>query len=393
MKAKNVSYRLALAITASILAPGGARAFDLSLGTNLPPVDFHGFVSQGFLASDDYNYLGDTTHGSFQFTEAGVNAAFNPFPRTRISVQGFTYDVGPNVGKYDLVLDYAQAEYTFSDYLGIRAGRICRPQGIYNDIQDVDLARTSILLPQGIYDARWRDFYVGLDGVDFFGAIPLGDAGNLSYDVYVGAVQPTLDGGIANLLQSVLPSFVHLDSIDPSLMSGLQLWYNTPVNGLRFGVAGSYVSHVAQNFTASTPFGTFNSTTKIDIPDVEGSAEYLWKSWTFQAEYNTYIQNYDNAPSMRTDAWYASAAYRFNKRVQAGAYYSEYYSDTSQRGNPLDFQKDTALSLRFDLKDWWIFKVEGHYIHGTGELENNAQPINRDDRGWFMFGVKTTFSF
>ena len=33
------------------------------------------------------------------------------------------------------------------DYLGLRGGRIRRPQGIYNTVVDVDLARTSILLP------------------------------------------------------------------------------------------------------------------------------------------------------------------------------------------------------------------------------------------------------
>jgi hypothetical protein len=70
------------------------EAADLNLfGTNGPPVDFHGFVSQGFLYSSSYNYLGDTTRGSFLHTEAGLNASFNPFPRTRIAAQAFTYDV------------------------------------------------------------------------------------------------------------------------------------------------------------------------------------------------------------------------------------------------------------------------------------------------------------
>jgi hypothetical protein len=52
-----------------------------------------------------------------------------------------------------------------------------------------------------------------------------------------------------------------------------------------------------------------------------------------------------------------------------------------------------ALSFRFDPTDWWIFKVEGHYIRGTGLLDDNNQPTPQDDRGWFMLAVKTTFSF
>ena len=62
------------------------------LGTNMPPLDFHGFASQGFLATSKYNYLDtDTKKGSFRYTEAGLNVSMNPFPRTRITAQGFLY--------------------------------------------------------------------------------------------------------------------------------------------------------------------------------------------------------------------------------------------------------------------------------------------------------------
>jgi len=48
------------------------------------------------------------------------------------------------------------------------------------------------------------------------------------------------------------------------------------------------------------------------------------------------------------DAWYANVAYRFNKWFEAGTYYTEYYSNVQQRDNSLDYQKDLALSFRFD---------------------------------------------
>jgi hypothetical protein len=69
--------KLTLSITASILSIGAAQAYEIPLtyfNTNLPPIDVHGFASQGFLDSSKYNYLGDTTRGSFRFTEAGLNA-------------------------------------------------------------------------------------------------------------------------------------------------------------------------------------------------------------------------------------------------------------------------------------------------------------------------------
>ena len=114
---------------------------DLHIG-NLPPIAFHGFASQGFLYSSDYNYLGDTSDGSLKYGELGLNAMWSPCDRTRIAIQGFAFDVG-DVGRYYPILDYASIEYTFDDTIGIRVGRIRRPGGIYNSIQDVDLARTS----------------------------------------------------------------------------------------------------------------------------------------------------------------------------------------------------------------------------------------------------------
>ena len=234
----------------------------------------------------------------------GLNASFNPLPRTRIAAQGFTYDVG-QAGEYDVVLDYAQAEYTFNDYIGVRAGRIRRPEGIYNDIQDVDLARTWILLPQGMYDARWRDFYVNIDGGEIFGSIPLKKAGSLSYELYYGLQNPKLDGGLS-LQKANLPPFSPLVSINSPQLGGGQLWWNTPLDGLRAGVA--------LNYNRDLTFTTANGRQSVGSPFTQHySLEYLWKSWTFQAEYLRFKINYENTggglpPSTKLiepDSWYA----------------------------------------------------------------------------------------
>lgn len=381
---------------------GAAQAYEIPLtyfNTNLPPIDVHGFASQGFLDSSKYNYLGDTTRGSFRFTEAGLNASINPFDRTRITAQAFTYDVG-RAGQYDVVLDYASLEYTFNDYIGVRAGRVRRPQGLYNDIQDVDLARTYVLLPQGIYDPRWRDFYVGLDGGEFFGTIPLQKAGSVGYDIYAGMINPSVDGGLALAIRDGLPSIATLNSLDSDPTIGGQFWYNTPINGLRFGASEFFVYPFNYESTVSIPFGpTFNPDNRQDIIVQQYSAEYAWQDWTFQAEYFNQART-PRTPgpgnlAFTTDSWYVGAAYRFNKWVEAGTYYNEYYSDVNNRGNSQKFQKDLALSLRFDLRDWWIVKVEGHYIHGTGLLsDSTSNPIaSQNDGAWFMLAVKTTVSF
>ncbi|MEM9161227.1 MAG: hypothetical protein AAGB46_19450 [Verrucomicrobiota bacterium] len=53
--------------------------------------------------------------------------------------------------------------------------------GLFNDIQDIDIARPSVLLPIEIYDPRYRDFSASLDGVSLYGSI-----GSLHYSLYYG---------------------------------------------------------------------------------------------------------------------------------------------------------------------------------------------------------------
>jgi hypothetical protein len=383
----------------------GAKAVDFNLlGTNMPTLDFHGFLSQGFLATTKYNYLGnDTKDGSFKFTEAGLNVSMNPFPRTRISAQGFLYDVG-EAGKYQPFLDYASIEYTFNDYIGLRGGRIRRPQGIYNDIQDVDLARTYVLLPQGIYDSRYRDFSASVDGGEVFGDIPLGNAGALSYETYAGYVSIGVDSGVAEEINNALPGG-KVTSFNPFLGAGSQLWWNTPVDGLRFGASFTHGFDFDYNFTVPTgyppPYPSSASLRAVSqLILQEYSAEYLWNRWTFQAEFY-HVQESQGTTSpagtinsfFSAYAWYGATAYRFNKWLEVGGYYTEYHANEQITMASDGSQKDAALSFRFDPLPWWLFKIEGHYIRGTALLDDNADNPVRSDRGWFMLLLKTTVSF
>jgi hypothetical protein len=279
-------------LAAAALVTGAANAYDLNLGKD-QTISFHGFLSQGCLVSDDYNYLGRTADGgSFQFTEIGLNASYSPFERTRIAVQGFAFDVG-DIGDLEPFLDYASLEYTFSDCIGLRGGRVRRPGGLYNHIQDVDLARTSVLLPQGMYDARWRDFSTSVDGGVAFGNLQMDKAGSLSYEAFAGMMNVSMDGGVASLLKQSLPPGANLDDIPQSPIAGAQLWWNTPISGLRAGAMLGQVFNFGYEVTAVSPFvGVINLDTEGDIFVQQYSLEYLWKAWTFQAEYYTY--NYRN---------------------------------------------------------------------------------------------------
>ena len=379
---------------------------DLKLG-RLPPISFHGFASQGLIASTDYNYLGKTAHGlgSAEFNEFGLNASMSPFPRTRIAAQAFTFDLG-SVGNYDVVLDYGLVEYTFCDELGVRGGRVRRPQGIYNHIQDVDLARTSILLPQGVYDARNRDYAASVDGGSAYGNIALGKLGSLSYEAYGGMVNLSEEGGLARRFQDIQNNTAgnYYKQVNGFPLMGAQLWYTTPLPGLRAGAGLSEAFGFSYDYW--TP-ARKDVTYEADVPTQLYSLEYQLKSWTFQAEYRTQNSSSHNINSSgifsrtrnRNAAWYLGAAYRFNKWLEAGSYYTEFYANASNadgKGTAVPsnaFQKDGAISLRFDPKPWWTLKLELHALTGTALLYDLPNNRVRNDDVWYMLAAKTTFSF
>lgn len=382
---------------------------DLRLG-RLPPITFHGFASQGLLTSTDYNYLGKTAHGlgSAEFNEFGLNASISPLPRTRIAAQAFMFDIG-NVGNYSPTLDYALVDYNVCDEFGVRGGRIRKPQGIYNHIQDIDVARTSVLLPQGMYDARYRDFSGTIDGGSLYGNVALGKAGSLSYEAFCGMVNLSEEGGVARLLQDNLnrAPISSYGQVNGFPQAGVQLWWMTPLQGLRAGVSLKQAYDFSYDYRVNPPFGPGGIRTEMNVPSEQYSLEYQYKSWTFQAEYgnqnslahNIVGGNVVSHNRTRSDTWYVGAAYRFNKWFEVGSYYTEFYSNVDHRSGsgmavPSDaYQKDATLSLRFDPKPWWTIKLEGHAINGTGLLYNNHNNPVRNDDTWFMLAAKTTFSF
>ena len=73
-------------------------------------------------------------------------------------------------------------------WLGLRAGRIKLPFGLYNEYSDIDSARLSILLPQSLYPTRSRDFLLAQTGFSLYGSRRPGDLGALDYQLAFGTI-------------------------------------------------------------------------------------------------------------------------------------------------------------------------------------------------------------
>ncbi len=365
----------------------------------LGEVDIHGFVSQGYMKSDKYDFLADTEDGTFQFNEIGINFSADLTEKLRLGIQFFARDIG-ELGNNDINLDWAFADYRWKDWLGLRAGKIKSPLGFYNETRDIDMLRTSIFLPQGLYSETWRDTFMALQGIGIYGDIPLNVMGNLSYQIQHGT--KNRDQG----------SFERIDVKDVSVAA---LKWETPLEGLQIGgsLLKEDVSFDVKTAGAPGYGGDMLMTIEYTYTPKVFSLEYIWRNLTFSSEYAVISWEYEtrmtgvpgilNSGKLKAEGCYASLSYRFTDWFELGTYYSVYYGDKDDKDGEsyvaqgqADYRawsKDAALTARFDINENWTLKLEGHSMDGTALLPIRSPSYEDLGKNWFLFAAKTTFSF
>ena len=198
-------------------------------------------------------------------------------------------------------------------------------------------------------------------------------------------------------------------------MAGGQLRWYTPLRGLMLGT--SFVQLRMELDSESTTAPVY---TELKMPEMRFlylSAKYDNAGWNIAAEYHRWAYDFSldvdmsqleqpNPPTLNDttdrEAYYVSLSYRATDWFQAGTYYSVFYVDEGDhdgeefvaQGQP-DYgawQKDLALSLRFDLTDFWLVKLETHFMNGYALCDYSDNPDGfKED--WMLFAVKTTFNF
>lgn len=381
---------------------------DDSLGEQfLDSLSVHGFASQGFILTTGNSYLADSEDGSFELAEVGLNVTAEPVEHLRIGVQLFARDLGP-IGNYDARFDWFYADYRFADWLGLRVGRTKVPFGLYNEENDVDVAHAPILLPQSVYPTSSRDFLLAQTGVEVYGRGSLGDGGALDYRAYAGTV-------FAETEETPGSPFA-LAGIDWPYVFGGRLMWELPVDGLRFGGSIQLIrletDFLETDYRIVTdPMTMMEDVIAVPRPislDLTGvlwvaSAEYSAHDLLVAAEYSRWHVDIESSDQMLlpnattvSERLYGMVAYRFVDWFQTSFYYSLYFPNTDDRSGRAMRQQDFALTLRFDLNEYWIVKAEAHYMNGTAALSsalNGGVPNDRLTRDWAVFLLKTTAYF
>ncbi len=399
--------------------------------------DFHGFLDQGYIATDKNNFLANSKDGTFHLTDAAFNVRRQINDKLSVGAQVFTYRDGDFGALNRPMIDWAYVDYRWQDWLGVRAGKVKASVGLYGDTLDLQMTRPFVFLPMSNYNPLYREIENAVWGGSVYGDVPVHKFGSLDYSIEVGMLGIGDEGGAAESTMQSLP--FNTDHSSNNYCVNEQVIWNTPYKGLKLEEICVYVNRIdgtglfkdqaelaelippLNGLAAYAPLFT-GANSRLQLTDTWNAtlgAEYQVDKWTFAAEYMRQWQDLStsvNSPYATTfgldtnkgtisDGFYLSAVRQITSKLDLGAYYCLSFSNVRDRtGATLaatgdqsyhGFSKDLALSACYKIKPWWLVKAEGHVINGTSYLVNvtDNQPWSDTSRYWLMGVLQTTLFF
>jgi hypothetical protein len=438
-----ISCRYLFQLTFGVLAllPSQLR------GWSSDELAIHGFFSQGYLYSTDYDYLANTSDGTFEYYEAGVALSTDINDCLWVGVQFFGRTLGKD-GRNKVCIDWGLADYHPNDCFGIRFGKIRRPYGLFNEVLDIDAARTFVLLPSSVYLEELRQYGIAHLGASCYGKFELPYCTSLEYEFYVGSLQIHAgDRIIRESIDSRLENIGGIGVIEPCVSSkytfGLSLFlvqedcnwkvgfswqqaefdtkYKTPVvyhNEDIFRLDSASMEKLKGWLSpiAPDPEHVFYSTMDFETKVQQGILSGQWSAcdFTFSAEFQLRYFWTDilitipvhpmlDAPPIKKlldrnliiESYYGMVEYFYNDCWTFGSYYSVFHRDRNQRSSKLFSTDDFAITARYMFSDNMLMKLEVHRMWGIGLLSgiNGAPPPINGDTNWWLFAAKATVCF
>jgi hypothetical protein len=299
----------------------------------------HGYLSQAFAVSDGYQVLGIPSDGTFDYRTAALQFRASVSPRDSFVIRFSQVRLGESPVmevRNEIDLDWIFYERRLAAGTSLRVGRVSAPYGIYNETRFVGPLLPFFRAPEAFYGESSFAFDK-LDGIVLSRSLFAARRFRLDADLYAGEW-----------------SFLDADKATwATAKKGLggQLWLNTPLSGLRVGIAGnrSNWSNSLQAQPGAKPlherwaasvdgrFARFRLSAELERDTFVGGA--------FESSYALVSLHVTDELSLNLQAAQARvriAAARFDEQVL----------------------RDRAAGLSYAFRPDLVVKVEGHWIKG-----------------------------
>lgn len=351
-----------LLLGAAVLGLGATRAWGEDTGSE-SSVEVHGFGGWAYAETDGNRYLIGTDDGNYDNASFALNVTGRIGSKLKLVGQvelesGFIEDEGTEVE-----LEFAFAEWAFSDAVRLRVGRGRQPFGIYGEIFEVGTLRPFFLVPSGIYGPQ--GFHSeSYDGLGLVGS-SYGNRWGMQYDLYGGRIAGSLDLPslvVATTLEGALNGTEAFDYELEDVVGGR---FNVipPVEGMLFGVSA---------YRGERSFAAF-TTGLLAAPRTYTAwgahAEWANETWQIRAEYAVA----EEKDLSEANGSYFEVAYHITRGWQVAGRYDRWDIDVdglaaSPRRRLLDqiFEhEDLAFGLNYWFSPNFVLKLDYHMAEGN----------------------------
>lgn len=369
------------------------------------PLQWHGFLTQGYIKTSDNSFFGDSENGSFDFTELGLSASYKASDNLLLAGQvlsrkaGEIYDASPSI-------DFALVDYTLhsseSGKTGVRVGRTKNPLGLYNETRDIAFTRPGFLVPQVIYFDKVRNLVLSSDGIMFYQDI-FTDSGNLSFNVGFGRSILDKNVEIAYLFTDRLGE-LKADGFN-WLFSG---FFTTADERYKFGLSG-VMSSMEYSPGNDDPLLAGNTEIKYWIT----SFQYNQEKWSISAEYMQepirWEQYGPNLPDNEgtAEGYYLQGTFRVKPKFEFMLRYEEGFANKDDRNGEKasalsggfipafnQYSKIMTAGLRWDISPSFMLRTEAQLHEGTFILSSRENQNPADlSKDWSQFSISASYRF
>jgi hypothetical protein len=317
---------------------------DTSISSSESNLQIHGYLTQAYARTTDYQIFGITDSGTADYRSAALQFRYSITSNDIFVVQFAHERIGRshvNDVKDDVELDWIFFEHKFTPDTSIKLGKIQIPLGFYNEIRDVGTL-LPFYRPPSVFYIEGGYSTETLNGVALSHTFFSEKDWNIDTSVYYGNWVGIRMYGELYFKEPVNDMF------------GINVWLNTPYEGTRLGASFSRYN--------APPLGAPPNTEPVDWKMASFSAEAAYHQFSFKTEY-IYAAETDN----KYNAYYGLVTYKPTEKLAINLQAEIGKIDL----NPpfigtlkINWNKDYALGIDYFFTTQLVAKFEGHWNKG-----------------------------
>ena len=364
----SVQSRSRIAIAAGLFVAAGIPS--TVHGQLSSKVSIHGYLTQGWGRSDGTAFYGLSDDASTDFRYAALQLRYLPTDHDQFVVQLNHRRLGrSHITDFesDVSLNWAFYQHAFKTGTTIKIGRMPIPRGIYNELRAVGVVLPMYRPPVVFYD-EGAYYSETIDGAIASHTFAEDSPWSIETNLYVG--------GWRSLAYDTWSEVYSIDRVRAEDAIGTQLWLNTPVDGLRFGLAAQ--RHDDKNETNGDV---------MKMKEWHLSLDATRERWFFRTEGQ--LQDYG------TDKLYVGYVQANVKPTEKLGITGELQRSrdtevTYTSPSSFEWHRSDGIGLSYAFSPSLVLKLEHHWDRGI-QVEQPADPMTPPRFRYVMASLSASF--